>query len=64
MKAPHAELLTPAEAGQMFGVAHRTLRQWAADGRITRHHTPAGTSRYLRAELEQIRAERETVAVA
>jgi excisionase family DNA binding protein len=59
----HDELLSPAEAAALFRVTAKTVTTWAREGRIHALRTPGGHRRFYRSELEQLRTERETVAV-
>lgn len=48
------QLLTPAQAGVMFGVCVTTVRNWAEAGRLTALRTPSGQRRYRYAEVRAL----------
>lgn len=48
------ELLRPKAAAELVGVTDRTLRKWAAAGKLTKHTARDGSPRYDRAELESL----------
>jgi hypothetical protein len=49
--------ISPQEAHTLLGIADRTLRKWAAKGRLTRETGPDGKSRYRLSEVQALRAE-------
>ena len=53
---PADELLTSAQAAQMFGVAPKTVTRWAASGRLGSIRTPGGHRRFRRSEIDALLA--------
>lgn len=47
-------LLTPAEVASMFRVDPKTVRRWAAAGRIRAIRTPGGHRRYRESEVRKL----------
>lgn len=57
--AGKGEHLTSTQAAAYLGVARRTLRLWADDGRVPHYRTPGGHRRFLRSDLAALRAQRQ-----
>jgi excisionase family DNA binding protein len=55
---PADELITPAEAAEMFEVNPKTVARWAAAGRLGSIRTPGGHRRFRRSEVIALLAER------
>jgi hypothetical protein len=51
------EWITAREAGEALGIAERTLRKWAAKGRLCREFGPDGRPRYRSADVRRLQAE-------
>jgi len=44
--------MTTAEVAAVFGVTSKAVTRWANTGRLHPIHTPGGTRRYLRTEVD------------
>jgi excisionase family DNA binding protein len=55
-------LLPPGEVATLFGVDPRTLREWAAAGKIKARRTLGGHRRYKESEVRAALATTEAVA--
>jgi hypothetical protein len=49
--------ITAREAGEALGIAERTLRKWAAKGRVCREFGPDGRPRYRTQDIRLLQAE-------
>lgn len=47
-------LLTPAQAGEIFGVSGRTMSRWAREGRVPTIVLPSGHRRFRPEDLELV----------
>lgn len=52
------ELLSPTEAAQRIGVNARTLKRWAADGKVRHIRLPSGHFRFPVDVVDEVLAER------
>ncbi len=52
-----SEYLTTREVAAIFAVHPQTVGNWAAAGRLAYFRTPGGHRRYLRSDVERLRAE-------
>lgn len=58
---PEHELISRAEAAQILDVSLETLGRYARSELLTRHRNPiTGRVRYERAQVEKLRADRES----
>lgn len=48
------DLVTPAEAAKITGMAEYTLRRWARQGRVTGYRIGTTTVRFSRSELSSL----------
>ena len=60
MNVPIHNLLTPAEAAALFGVAAKTVARWADTGKLTSVRTPGGHRRFRWDEIRQMLAREES----
>lgn len=54
----NVDLLTPGEVAELFRVDPKTVTRWSRKGLLTTIRTPGNHRRYVRAEVEQLRAAR------
>jgi excisionase family DNA binding protein len=52
------ELLSPTDAAKRIGVNPRTLKRWAADGKIRHVRLPSGRFRFPADVVDEVLAER------
>ncbi len=55
--AASSEYLDTREVAAIFAVHPKTVVNWATAGRLAHFRTPGGHRRYLRSDVERLRAE-------
>jgi excisionase family DNA binding protein len=56
MNPDYDSAMRSKEAGEYLAVCRSTLMRYVKNGRLKRYFTPGGHSRYLKSELDAIRA--------
>lgn len=54
--ADKSRLLTPGEVADKFRVTPKTVRRWAASGRLTSVRTPGGHRRFWESDVRAVLA--------
>lgn len=59
---PEPKYMTSGQVADKMGAARDSVNRWANKGELKSTRTPGGHRRFLRADIEQVLAEREALS--